>query len=190
MNRPAQTTGSRKVEPSIRHDRLARFQKPLPGLSGHERLMLFLALPSKDQAELETDLKHSIADRRFAEDQVEFQARPKPRQRRKVSNTYRALSSEWRRGTEVLAGIPAEEYIPALTDSETLPGGRCHCPLPDHEDRNPSATYKDTVWFCHRCGEGGGIFQLASAITGKGERGDDFCELRKWLAERLLGVVA
>jgi hypothetical protein len=59
--------------------------------------------------------------------------------------------------------------------------------LPDHEDLNPSASYSGTVWYCHRCSVGGGIFTLAAALTGLRERGEDFNELRRWTAERLVG---
>lgn len=158
----------------------------LPGLSGADRLLLFNALPPQVQREMERHLEGQVADRRFRDGQVEFKSRkrkPKPRPRA----ARRPTPTDWQAGTQALAGIPAEDYLPVIADVEPLPGGRVQCPLPDHEDRNPSATYKDCVWYCHRCGEGGGIFTIAAAISGLGDRGDEFCELRRWTAGRMIG---
>lgn len=167
------------------------FQAKLDRLdwNGEIGLVLAHALPEQVLREWDQRQKARIADRRYVEGQVGLvsykQRRPKrPSQGRAIT------AADPRRPTEVLAGIPAEVYIPALTDSEVFPGGGCNCPLPDHDDLNPSASVKDAVWYCHRCGEGGGIFQLGSALSGLRDRGDQFFELRKWLAERLLGAAA
>jgi len=165
-----------------------QFQRPLPGLSGADRLRLFYALSESVRREMERDRVVKIADRRFLDGQVGFQSRkPKPK-RRPLRQPTTPAAEDWRRVTETIAAIPAETYLPMLDPDCEPDRGRVRCPLPDHEDRHPSASYKDSVWYCHRCGEGGGIFTAAAAITGLGERGDEFCELRKWLAERMLGV--
>ena len=41
------------------------------------------------------------------------------------------------------------------------------CPLPDHEDRNPSCSVNldDAVWNCYGCGRGGGVVDLARAVS-------------------------
>ena len=41
------------------------------------------------------------------------------------------------------------------------------CPLPSHEDRNPSANANATkrLWHCHRCGEGGTLTELAELLN-------------------------
>lgn len=154
-------------------------------------MLLFDALPKPVQDRMWKRLAEQTDDRRYADGLVEFKSR-KPKQKRR-SRPIRALSpsvEEWRRGTEALASISAETYLSVLSPESDPDRGRCRCPLPDHEDRNPSATYKDSVWYCHVCATGGGIFTLGSALSGLGDRGDDFCDLRKWLAERLLRVAA
>ena len=170
---------------------LARFQGNLerilaPGTLG---LKLYEAVPEQIREEWDRRRLIQIADRRYVNGQVGL-VRYKRRRPKRPAQKRTVTADDWRKPTEILAGIPAEVYIPALTDSEVFPGGRCNCPLPDHDDFNPSATFKDSVWYCHRCGEGGGIFQLGSALSGLGDRGDQFFELRKWLAERILGVAA
>lgn len=175
----------------IGHGSIDDFQANLDALgwNGSIGLMLAEALPEEVLREWDQRQKARIADRRYVEDQVGFVSYKKRRPRRPAQK--RAITAaDWRKPTEVLAGIPAEVYIPALTDSEVFPGGRCNCPWPDHEDNNPSATFKDTVFFCHACGQGAGIFQLGAALSGLGDHGDQFFELRKWLAERMLGVGA
>ena len=167
------------------------FQRPLPGLSGADRLLLFHALPQSVQDQMWRNHAVRIAVRRFMDDEAAFQSRrPKPKCRPTRSESCQLLRSpeDLHRGTEALASIPAEVYIPALTDSEPLPGGRVRCPLPDHDDLHPSATYKGSVFYCHRCGEGGGVFQLGSALSGLPDRGDQFPQLRAWVAERMLGA--
>ena len=165
------------------------FQRPLPGLAGHDRLLLFEALPSKVQAEMWHWLAVKVADRHYANGTGPFiERRPKRQPRRPRRAVSTLPSDEWRRGTEALASIPAETYLTVLAPESDPHRGKCRCPLPDHEDNNPSATYKDSVWYCHVCGTGGGIFTLGSALTGLGDRGDQFCELRKWLADQLLGA--
>jgi hypothetical protein len=80
---------------------------------------------------------------------------------------------------------PAEIYLPALAGVEPLPGGRCRCPLPEHEDLSPSASYRRCDWYCHPCGVGGGPFDLAAALTGLSLSGPDFWQVVAWAADRL-----
>ncbi len=84
-----------------------------------------------------------------------------------------------------LRTIPAAEYLEPVAGVEPLPGGRVRCPLPDHDDRNPSASYRDCFWFCHCCGTGGDLFALVAAITGRSTTGPDFLDVARWAAERL-----
>ena len=165
-----------------------QFQHPLPGLSGADRLRLFDALPESVQEAMWKDLAWTIADRRFLDGELPFQSRKPKRKRRPVRQPATPVADDWRRMTETLASIPAETYLPILDPDCEPSRGHVRCPLPDHEDRHPSATYKDSVWYCHRCGEGGGIFQLGSELSGLGDHGDEFCELRRWVAERMLGA--
>lgn len=89
-----------------------------------------------------------------------------------------------------LKAIDAEIYLEILAPESEPSRGRCRCPLPNHEDRNPSASYTGTVWYCHRCATGGDIYTLGSQLLGLAERGEDFLELRRELAGRMLGAAA
>ena len=47
----------------------------------------------------------------------------------------------------------------------------CSCPSPGHEDRKPSCSVHAETgkWYCHGCGEGGGVvtwMRLARGISG------------------------
>lgn len=67
------------------------------------------------------------------------------------------------------------------------------CPLPGHEDKNPSASIDLTkgdggVWACHRCDDGGDKYDLAAIYFGydrPGYKGKDFPELRRKMAQSL-----
>lgn len=106
----------------------------------------------------------------------------KPRQR-----PYRASGGvqgdTFERVLDELRGIPAEEYLEHLAPESEPARGRCRCPLPHHEDRNPSASYKGTVWCCHGCGEGGDLLDLAAVITGLNLT-TDFPEVVRWTADQ------
>lgn len=170
----------------------ASFGEPLPNLSSSDRRLLFDALPERTQDRMWHRLAVQIDDRRYADGLAAFTSL-KPTRRPAsptvhATNRTRSVSDDWRRGTEALASIPAETYLEVLTPESEPHRGKCRCPLPDHEDNNPSATYRDSVWFCHVCGTGGGIFRLGSALSGHHDHGPEFTNLRKWLAERLLGA--
>lgn len=93
------------------------------------------------------------------------------------------------RGNDALRSVEAERFLEVLVPESEPSRGRCRCPWPnEHEDRNPSASYNATAFFCHPCGEGGGIFELGAALTGRSLTGPDFLEVRRFLAERLLGA--
>lgn len=67
------------------------------------------------------------------------------------------------------------------------------CPLPGHEDKNPSASIDLTkgdggVWACHRCSDGGDKYDLAAIFFGydrPGYKGVEFPELRRKMAQAL-----
>lgn len=70
------------------------------------------------------------------------------------------------------------------------------CPVPGHEDRNPSADINLTkgdggVWNCHRCGVGGDKYTLAAIAFGIDDYQSkaNFPELRRIMAEDLGYVV-
>lgn len=84
-----------------------------------------------------------------------------------------------------LQDIEPVVYFPALTDQDVRGYGSVCCPL--HEDRLPSLSLSPQGWYCHACGVGGGIYQLAGALWGLNTKGDDFKELHDRLTE-LMGV--
>ena len=51
-----------------------------------------------------------------------------------------------------------------------------------------SRIYNDKTFFCFGCGVGGTVYDLARELSGIGDRGDEFRELRRWLARELLGA--
>lgn len=90
-----------------------------------------------------------------------------------------------------LLSIEPPLYVEALTGQSVGRDGKVPCPLPDHEDRTPSChVYDDPErgWYCYGCGRGGTIYDLASAISDLGTRGEEFRRLRHWLSERLLST--
>ena len=70
----------------------------------------------------------------------------------------------------VKEGVPIQVYVATLTDLERFGGngwltGRC--PLPNHEDREPSFyVYGDGRAHCYGCGFHGDIFDLFRAVEG------------------------
>lgn len=85
-----------------------------------------------------------------------------------------------------LRSIPATEYVERLTGA-TVPRSRLICcPLPDHADRTPSFHVggpDESVWFCHGCGRGGSIFDLAAHLERLPSplRGRDFITVSRAL---------
>lgn len=163
-----------------------------PTLAGHDRMLLFFDLPDVDRAAAWTRLGIWSADRHFVRGDLPLldlqPARPKPKPYRGRAGTETGRDVGWQRVTDGLSAIDAETYLEILVPESEPSRGICRCPLPDHEDRHPSASYRDTGWYCHRCGTGGGVFQLGAALTGLDDRGPDFNDLRRWLAERLIGA--
>ena len=182
----------------VSRPRLDRFQATLDGMNvqGATGLSLWHALPESERRRMEQRRLVQIDDRRYVDGLVAFKSR-KPRRvgaRSRSPFSTREVNfsptsvDDWRRGTEALATIPAETYLEVLAPESEPHRGKCRCPLPDHEDNNPSATYRDSVWYCHVCATGGGIFTIGAAISGLSDHGSEFVELRRWLAERMLGA--
>lgn len=162
-----------------------------PHLNGPELAQMVEVLPEADQAACWQRLANRAADRHHVRDGAPLPklgrrkaARPRP------IPGHRSHHPTFTAADDPLKEIPAETYLEVLAPNSEPNRGRCRCPLPDHEDRNPSASYKGRVWMCHRCGIGGDVYTLGSALSGLADRGDEFCELRRWLAERMLAVVA
>lgn len=89
-----------------------------------------------------------------------------------------ADSLGFRRNVEAVeAAIPLPDYAGALTELRSL-GGRAwytgRCPLPEHDDSDPSFyIYPDEDrcrWHCYGCGERGDLLDLHQLVTGCEER--------------------
>lgn len=88
--------------------------------------------------------------------------------------------------------IPADQYWSALTGTEPTESGWARCPNPAHDDTNPSCRVgggaSPQAWFCHSCGAGGGLVQLASVVNGgphSGLRGAEFKRSLQFALDRL-----
>jgi CHC2 zinc finger len=109
--------------------------------------------------------------------------RPPPRPRRPPSATAEELH-------EALLEIPADVWLPALTDEDVPRGRTVRCPLPGHDDRTPSCRLYETSFYCFGCHRGGDIFCFAGELWGIPTHSRTFPELRERLADHLLGVTA
>jgi len=73
---------------------------------------------------------------------------------------------------------------------ETVPrSGMVRCPLPGHEDRTPSCHVAADVFYCHGCGRGGSIVDLASLLWGIEPRGAGYLEILERLEAELLSTL-
>lgn len=90
---------------------------------------------------------------------------------------------------DTLRDIDPAVYVEALTNEEVPRSGAIRCPLPDHEDRTPSFHVygAERGWYCFGCHPGGTIYDLAGALWALPTRGSGFVELRRRIAETLLG---
>ena len=80
---------------------------------------------------------------------------------------------------DVLRALPATEYVAVLARVDVPAGGMIRCPLPGHEDRTPSfhADAGDRGWYCHGCGKGGGVIDLAGHLWNRPTNGPTFPDL-------------
>lgn len=86
---------------------------------------------------------------------------------------------------ETLLEIPCDVWLPALTQVEVPRGRRVSCPLPGHDDNEPSCRLHDTWFYCYSCNRGGNVFNFAGELWDIDHK-TRFPELVKLLAERLL----
>lgn len=87
-----------------------------------------------------------------------------------------------------LRGVAPPVYFGEIAGVDVpAQGGMIRCPLPQHEDPNPSCQVFASAqrgWHCYGCGRGGSIYDLAAPIWGLETRGRDFVELRRRLQQR------
>lgn len=77
----------------------------------------------------------------------------------------------------------AEQVYPDAGFKGHGPEHKFHCPNPDHDDKNPSASFNSNTgaWNCYKCGVGGGIIELY-AIRHKLDAKADFDRIERELA--------
>jgi hypothetical protein len=75
--------------------------------------------------------------------------------------------------------IPTSVYFPLLAGIDLPHLGKIRCPSPTHEDRDPSCSVTEYVWFCHACEAGGTIYDLASLMKG-GPTRDALVASKEW----------
>jgi hypothetical protein len=91
------------------------------------------------------------------------------------------------RATDALQRIPPALYFRELVGVKPDRGGKVCCPLPDHDDPDPSCHVygpPSKGWYCFGCGRGGDIYELAGALWGLHREGREFVELRRLLHKR------
>lgn len=85
-------------------------------------------------------------------------------------------------------GIPAEDYIHALTGLEATRGFFC-CPFHgDGRERTPSLHVTGIFWHCQGCKRGGSIYDFGAELWGITPRREGFSELRQRLGTVILGA--
>lgn len=85
-----------------------------------------------------------------------------------------------------LRAIPLPVVFEILT-GRVPRSGMVRCPLPDHDDWEPSCHVGDELFFCHGCRAGGSAIDLGAELYGIQPRGHGYFEIRRRLAGDLLG---
>jgi peptidoglycan LD-endopeptidase LytH len=83
-----------------------------------------------------------------------------------------------------LRAIPPPGYFAVLARTEVPSSGFVNCPLPDHDDPDPSCRVwnePDRGWYCFGCRRGGDIYELAGGLWDLDRRGKTFLEIRRRL---------
>lgn len=64
-----------------------------------------------------------------------------------------------------------EHYELRITGADRSEWRKAECPLPDHEDGNPSASINEDTgkWYCHACDQGGDGIDLIRARENVGQ---------------------
>lgn len=169
-------------QPNVHHGRSG--DNPVTVLTDADRCHTEAVSPDP---ELWNRIQVKALDRHFVRGDLPLLAL-KPSRRHPASKPRR--NGGFALADDPLKAIEAEVYLEILVPATEPARGRCRCPLPDHEDRNPSGSYRDVRWYCHRCARGGDIYTLGAELYGLSNHGRDFLELRQRLAERILGAAA
>ena len=95
-----------------------------------------------------------------------------------------AQPSEAQRLRDPLRRISPPHYFRALVGLERDWAGKVSCPLPGHDDPDPSCHVYETAaegWYCYGCGGGGDIYELAGELWRLQREGREFLEIRERL---------
>jgi RepB DNA-primase from phage plasmid len=85
------------------------------------------------------------------------------------------------RAADPLKRLPPALYFRKLAGTEPDRTGKVCCPLPAHDDPEPSCHVYEAPaqgWYCFGCGRGGDIYELAGELWGLRRHGREFIELR------------
>jgi hypothetical protein len=164
-----------------------------PELPGWARLDMFRFLPKADQdacwerLAAEVERGNELARR----DPLLYEEWPPPKRHQPARRSSAATSTRpgtvsLSSGDDPLKSVEPRVYFEALAGVTVPPSGWVNCPLPHHEDRNPSCQVLSTHWRCFGCGKGGGVIELASELHGIAPKGRGFWRLRDLIVEALL----
>ncbi len=106
---------------------------------------------------------------------------------RRHASGHKPQVARVRRTVDRLQWIAPALYFRELAGVEPDRGGKVCCPLPDHDDPEPSChVYENAAqgWYCYGCGRGGDIYELAGALWSLRRDGWEFVELRRLLQRR------
>jgi hypothetical protein len=95
-----------------------------------------------------------------------------------------ALRSEAERLRDPLRRISPPDYFRSLAGLERDWAGKVSCPLPGHDDPDPSCHVYETAaegWYCYGCGGGGDIYELAGELWRMRREGREFLAIRERL---------
>jgi hypothetical protein len=91
------------------------------------------------------------------------------------------------RSSDPLQTISPHTYFAELAGVEVPASGFVRCPLPDHDDPDPSCRVWSEAargWYCFGCRRGGDIYELAGQLWRLPRRGQSFLEIK----QRLTGL--
>jgi DNA primase RepB-like protein len=104
----------------------------------------------------------------------------------KSRHERRCLTRE--RSNDPLQLIAPPIYFAELAGLEVPASGFVRCPLPDHDDPDPSCRVWSEAsrgWYCFGCRRGGDIYELAGQLWRLPRRGQSFLEIKERLTKLL-----
>ena len=174
--------------------------------AGERRLAEYLAAPQavrdtfdhqvREQAQALHDFEHWISGVELDTTPPDYPTTSLPRHPVRWDETWSRRARRRGRANghepdhDPLRDVSMAEAVERLVGEQIPPSGLICCPLPGHDDRSPSFKVYENDFYCFGCRAGGTIYDLARELSGIGDRGEQFNELRRWLARELLGAAA